>query len=54
MLVRTQQLSSLGGGRGVVFPNAYVYVCMHVFMFYGMKLCYLIFVYGFENLIKIN
>ena len=34
---------------------------MHMFMFVcmclclcGMKLCYLVFVYGFENLIKIN
>ena len=35
---------------GVVFPNACVYVCVVC----CVKLCYLIFVYGFENLMKIN
>ena len=35
---------------GVVFLSACVYVCVVC----CVKLCYLIFVYGFENLMKIN
>ena len=35
---------------GVVFLSACVYACVVC----CVKLCYLIFVYGFENLMKIN
>ena len=35
---------------GIVFLNACVYVCVVC----CVNICYLIFVYGFENLMKIN
>ena len=46
MLVRTQHQSSLGGGV--------VFLCVYACVVCCVKLCYIIFVYGFENLMKIN
>ena len=51
MFVRTQQLSSLGG---LCFRmHMFMFVCICLWLC-GAKLYYLVFVYGFENLMKIN